>query len=83
MKFFDILKKIPNTVTGFVITVAGVAVCKIPVAGAIAGPIIITAGLAQMGIGVKSKMDRSKAGLDPLSKEKAIANIFTQFKKKE
>lgn len=80
MKILDILKKIPNALTGVVVTAVGVAVCKIPVAGPIAGPIIITAGLSQLGLGVKSKLDRSKEGLDPFSKEKALIN---KLKKKE
>ena len=75
--------KVPNTLVGILVVAAGVGVCYIPTAGPIAGPILITAGLAQLGIGVKSKLDRSAQGLDSFSKEKAIANIFNGIKKKE
>lgn len=77
------LENIPNMITGILVVAAGIGVCYIPVVGPIAGPILITAGLAQLGIGVKSKIDRSKEGLDPFSKEKAIINAFAGLKKKE
>jgi len=83
MKIIDIIKKVPNTITGALVVAVGVVICKIPVAGPIAGPIIITAGLGQMGLGVKSKMDRTKEGLDPLSKEKALLGSIIKKKEKK
>lgn len=75
--------KIPNTFMGILVLAAGVGVSYIPVAGPIAGPILLTAGLAQLGIGTVSKINRSREGLDPFSKEKAIVNMFAGLKKKE
>lgn len=70
--------KIPNSITGILVVVAGVGVSYLPVAGPIAGPILITAGLAQLGIGAVSKVVRVNRGEDPFSKEKAIVKSFNK-----
>lgn len=70
--------KIPNSITGILVVAAGIGVSYLPVAGPIAGPILITAGLAQLGIGAVSKVARVNRGEDPFSKERAIVKSFNK-----
>jgi hypothetical protein len=66
------LKHIPKMLAGAGLVAAGIYVCGIPVAGPIAGPILISAGLSLFGIGGVAKLVRWSKGEDVLANEKYI-----------
>lgn len=76
MKLIDIIGKIPKTVTGFVVVLAGAAVNYIPLVGPIASPYICGAGVAIMTGGIIAKAVNVYKGKDPFANERSIINKY-------
>ena len=73
MKVLKKLKKVPKTVTGVLLIVAGyVAKTKVPPVG---DALIYIGGLL-MGVGGVHKVQKQLSGRDPFESEKAIASVL-------
>jgi len=76
--------KLPKTITGVFIVLAGAGINYIPFVGQVAAPYIMSAGAAMIGVGGIAKVMRKGKGEDVFEHEKQLAQtIKTKMKGKK